>query len=127
MDVMSSDDHSDGHPRPRPRLPLPERVASRETVDDDSGMTHRDLIEELRSMDGLVDVTGGNGDRPNFHLRRKPFLHFHVDPESGDLYADVRFGGGAAADFEPVWASTPTERDDLLRRVRKQVRRASRR
>jgi hypothetical protein len=39
----------------------------------------------------------------------------------------VKFGGGPTADFEPVWASTPTERQDLLRRVRKQVRRAARR
>ena len=57
-------------------------------------MTYAELIEELRSIDGLVDVTGGHGDRPNFHLRKRPFLHFHIDPERGGLYADVRFGGG---------------------------------
>jgi hypothetical protein len=87
----------------------------------------RKLVEALRATDGLVDVTGGSDDRPNFHLRHKAFLHFHADPNSGGLYADVKFGGGPAADFEPVWASTPTEREDLLRRVRKHVRRAVRR
>jgi hypothetical protein len=92
-----------------------------------TGMTHAQLVEALRATDGLVDVTGGSDDRPNFHLRHKPFFHFHADRNSGGLYADVKFGGGPAADFEPVWASTPTEREDLLRRVRKHVRRAVRR
>lgn len=90
-------------------------------------MTHAQLIDELRAMDGLVDMTGGDGDRPNFHLRRKPFLHFHADPDGGGLYADVKFGSGPAADFEPIWASTPTERHDLLRRVRRHVRGTKRR
>jgi hypothetical protein len=90
-------------------------------------MTHLQLVEALRSIDDLVDVTKGNDDRPNFHFRHKPFLHFHSDPEAGDMYADVKFGGGPAADFEPVWASTPSEREDLLRRVRKHVRGARRR
>jgi hypothetical protein len=84
-------------------------------------MTHVELVEALRAIDGLVDVTGGQTDRPNFHLRHKPFLHFHINPD-GDIYADVRLGGG---DFKPVWASTPAEREDLLRRVRKQVRRVA--
>lgn len=87
-------------------------------------MSHGDLIEELRAMDGIVDVTGGSDDRPNFQMRHKPFLHFHVDSDSGDIYADVKFGG---ADFEPVWASCPAEREELLRRVRKHVRRIARR
>jgi hypothetical protein len=47
-------------------------------------------------------------------------------PPAG-LYADVKLGGGPASDFEPVWASTPAEREDLLRRVRKHVRRTARR
>ncbi|MGH9046105.1 MAG: hypothetical protein ACRDVW_02200 [Acidimicrobiales bacterium] len=72
-------------------------------------------------------MTGGRGDHPNFHLRQKPFLHFHLDLDGGGMYADVRLKGGTTADFEPVWASTPGEREDLLRRVRKQVRRAVRR
>ena len=115
----------DGHRRPRPRPPLPERQTV--DIDDDDGMSHAQLVEALRATDGIVDVTGGAADRPNFHLRHKPFLHFHTDPASGGLYADVKLGGGPAADFEPVWASTPAEREDLLRRVRKHVRRAARR
>jgi len=118
------DEPSDGHRRPRPRPPLPERVA--EEIEDEEGMTHVELIEALRAVDGLVDVTGGHGARPNFHLRHKPFLHFHTDPNGGGRYADVKLGG-PAADFEPIWASTPAEREDLLRRVRRHVRRASRR
>ena len=98
-----------------------------EEDEDNGGMTHADLVEALRAIDGLVDVTGHHGDRPNFHLRHKPFLHFHTDPDGGGLYADVKFGGGPLADFEPIWASTSAERQDLLRRVRRQVRRVSRR
>ena len=90
-------------------------------------MTHAQLVEALLAIDGLVDVTGGSADRPNFHLRHKPFLHFHVDPDGGGLYADVKLGGGPAAHFEPIWASTPAERQDLLRRVRKHTLRAARR
>jgi len=96
-------------------------------VDDGDGMSHAALVQALCAVHGLVDVTGGAADQPNFHLRHAPFLHFHNDPGSGDLYADVRLGGGQATDFEPVWASTPTEREELLRRVRKHVRRAARR
>jgi hypothetical protein len=90
-------------------------------------MSHADLVEALRAIDGLVDVSGGETDRPNFYLRHAPFLHFHKDPGGGGLYADVRLGGGKGTDFEPVWASTPDEREELLRRVRKHVRRAARR
>jgi len=90
-------------------------------------MTYLELIEALRAIDGLVDVTGGHGDRPNFHLRHKPFLHFHIDQDGGGLYADARLGGGPPADFEPIWASTPGEREDLLRRVRRHARRTLRR
>ena len=71
-------------------------------------------------------MSGGHDDHPNFHYRHKPVLHFHVAP-GGEVYADVKFGGGPTADFEPIWASTPAERDELLRRVRKHVRRATRR
>jgi hypothetical protein len=119
------DEPSDGHRRPRPRPPLPERVTAE--IEDERGMTHVELVEALRALDGLVDMTGGHSDRPNFHLRHKPFLHFHVDPDGGGLYADVKLGGGLAADFEPIWASTPAEREDLLRRVRGHARRALRR
>ena len=89
-------------------------------------MTHAQLVEALHAIDGLVDVTGGRGNRPNFHLRHKPYPHFHESAD-GEIYADVKVGGGPRADFEPVWASTPTEREELLRRVRKHVRTVHRR
>lgn len=72
-------------------------------------MSHDDLVAALRGIEGLVDV---GGDRPNFQFRSRPFLHFHSDVDG--TYADVRFGRG---DFEPVWASTPQERRELLARV----------
>jgi hypothetical protein len=100
---------------------------NRQAVDlDDAFMTHPQFVEALRGIQGLVDVTGGQTDRPNFHLRKKPFLHFHIDHTSGGVYADVKLGGGPMADFEPVWASTPDEREELLRRVLKHARRATR-
>jgi hypothetical protein len=72
-------------------------------------MSHDDLVAALRGIEGLVDL---GGDRPNFHLRSQPFLHFHSGADG--VYADVRFGRG---DFEPVWASTPVEQQELLARV----------
>ena len=89
-------------------------------------MTHAELVAELRCVDGLVDVTGGRSDRPNFHLRKQPYLHFHQTRE-GEIYADVKVKAGPRADFEPVWASNPTEREALLRRIRKHVRSITRR
>jgi len=79
-------------------------------------MSHEDLIDSLRKIDALRDV--GSTDHPNFQFRSRPFLHFHVGAEG--TYADVRFGSG---DFEPVWVSTPAEREELLGRVLKHVRR----
>jgi hypothetical protein len=122
MSVGGQDKEFDGHRRPRPRPPLPAHQTAEAEGD---GMTHIELIEELRAIHALVDVTGGHGDRPNFHLRHTPFLHFHTHPDGG-VYADVKLGSGPSADFTPVWAATPAEREDLLRRVRKHVRRATR-
>lgn len=68
-------------------------------------MSHEDLVAALRAVDGLVDV---GRDPPNFHFRGRSFLHFHRSEEG--TYADVRLGG----DFEPVWASSPQERQILL-------------
>jgi len=73
------------------------------------------LLDALRSVDGLIDV---GRDPPNFHFRSRPFLHFHMRGER--MYADVRFGNG---DFEPIWASTPPEREELLARVSDHVER----
>ena len=75
-------------------------------------MSFDELVESLREIEGLRD----KGKRhPNFHLRSKPFLHFHSGPDG--TYADVRFD----ADFESVAASTPEEREALLKRVREHV------
>jgi hypothetical protein len=81
-------------------------------------MTHQDLVDALRGIDGLDDV---GADPPNFQFRSRPFLHFHTSDEG--TYADVRFGTG---DFEPVWASTAQERLELLARVADHVERVSR-
>jgi hypothetical protein len=90
---------------PRVSLPAPSDREQR----DGQGMSHDDLVAALRAIPGLVDV---GKDPPNFHFRSRPFLHFHAHPEG--TYADVRFGHG---DFEPVWATTPLERQALLARV----------
>ena len=79
------------------------------------GMSHDDLVEALRGIDGLIDV---GVDPPNFQFRSRAFLHFHADGQG--TYADVRFGSG---DFEPVPASTPAERLELLARVADHVER----
>jgi hypothetical protein len=92
-------------PPPRARLPARTDAAPEDRV----GMTHEELVDALRAVDGLIDV---GRDPPNFHFRSRPFLHFHLHDEG--MYADVRFGNG---DFEPVWASTPREREELLARV----------
>lgn len=102
-------------PRER-RAPLPPRGETSDSSPDESGMTHADLVEALRAIDGLVDV---GHDPPNFQLRSRPFLHFHE--QDGRTYADVRF----EHDFEPVWASTPSERSELLSRVAEHVERGA--
>lgn len=80
-------------------------------------MTHEELVDALRAVTGLVAVSN---DPPNFHFRGRPFLHFHRD-EAGS-YADVRFD----RDFEPAWASTTAERQELLARVEDHVERRNR-
>jgi hypothetical protein len=83
-----------------------------------AGMSHQDLVDALRALDGLDEVSG---NPPNFHYRSRPFLHFHQHSEG--TYADVRFGRG---DFEPVLASTPQERLELLARVCDHIERLER-
>ena len=100
-----------------PRAPLPPRVEAFESVTEEQGMTHTELVEALRAIDGLDDV---GRDPPNFHFCGRPFLHFH--DQEGRIYADVRF----EHDFEPVWASTPAERSELLGRVADHVERVAR-
>jgi hypothetical protein len=82
-------------------------------------MTFDDLVAGLRTVEELRDV---GKSHPNFQYRKRPFLHFHASPD-GALYADVRLGSG---DFEPVWASTPTEREALLAKVVRHVERLER-
>ena len=96
---------ADGEPmRNRaPRAPLPSREEP--TTATVSGMSHEDLVDALRAIGGLTDLGQG---APNFHFRSRPFLHFHDDGDG--IYADVRLG----RDFQPVWASTPGERLELL-------------
>jgi hypothetical protein len=89
------------------RSPLPAHADS--ASEGGSGMTHEQLVEALRALDGVVDV---GRDPPNFHCRSRPFLHFHQHEQG--MYADVKFGSG---DFEPLWASNPRERQELLARV----------
>ena len=79
------------------------------------GMSHEDLVDALRGIDGLTDV---GVDPPNFHFRSQPILHFHED--DAGIYADVRLGAGG---FEPMRASTPTERLALLGAVADHVER----
>jgi hypothetical protein len=81
-------------------------------------MSHQELVDALRGIDGLVDV---GGDPPNFQFRSRPFLHFHATDDR--TYADVHLGSG---DFEPVWASKPEERLELLARVTDHVERLTR-
>ena len=84
--------------------------------DDTGSMDFDELVEALRTIDGLRD----KGKRhPNFHYRSRPFLHFHSGEQG--TYADVRWD----AEFEPVPASTPAERSELLERVRAHVAAAS--
>jgi hypothetical protein len=66
-----------------------------------------DLLEELRSVAGLVEKKRGV-----FYRKSKAFLHFHEDPSG--LHADVRFG----ADFERRRVETEKERAVLLGLVR---------
>jgi hypothetical protein len=109
-------DHSSGHTRViepncagMARQPEDDAFENAPNADqNEGGMTHAQLVEALRAVDGLVDV---GGDPPNFHFGARPFLHFHTIEEG--VYADVRFG----ADFEPVWAASPRERQELLARV----------
>jgi hypothetical protein len=72
-------------------------------------MSHDDLVQALRAIDGLRDV---GRSQPNLHFRSQPFLHFHID--SRGIFADVRLGTGG---FEPVPCATSTQRAELLARV----------
>ena len=99
-----------------PRAPLPLK-GDRRTAHA-RGMSHDELVEALRGIEELDDVGQGS---PNFQFHSRPFLHFHDHPDG--MYADVRLGRG---DFQPVWASTPSERFELLALVHDHVEHVNR-
>jgi len=68
-----------------------------------------DLLEQLRTVTGLVERTPGV-----FYRRSRAFLHFHEDPTG--LYADVRLAGD---DFVRLRVTTRSEQASLLRQVRR--------
>ena len=68
------------------------------------------LLAQLRTVPGLVEKKRGV-----YYRRSRAFLHFHEDPSG--LHADVRF----EEEFERVRVATPSERAELLRRVRAAV------
>jgi hypothetical protein len=109
--------------RRRPRLGKQAQGVSGSLTDEsDRGdrpvVSHDDLVAALRNVEGLHDV--GNY-HPSFHFRSEPFLHFHVDGDG--IYADVRLG---TREFQPMPASTPVERQQLLARVQRHVTRVNR-
>lgn len=107
--------------RRRPGPGKQARGVSGRPIDDRSDRSvesHDDLVAALRQIEGLHDV--GNY-HPSFQFRSEPFLHFHIDADG--IYADVRLG---TRDFQPIPASTPQERQELLGRVQRHVTRVNR-
>lgn len=101
----------------RPRTPRKKLARHQPDPLGATAMTHAELVEGLRAIEGLRDV---GKTHPVFHYRSKPFLHFHDRPDG--CYADVRLG----SDFEPLWASTGRERDALLAKVAKHIEKLER-
>ena len=66
-----------------------------------------DLLDELRSIPGLVEPRPGV-----FHRKGRAFLHFHEDPTGA--YADVRL----AEEFERHRVETADERRTFVSLVR---------
>ena len=116
----AADDEDDGPARVpiRPRTPRKKLARHQPDPLGATGMSHDELVEGLRAIEGLRDV---GKTHPVFHYRSKPFLHFHDSPEG--RYADVRLGSG---DFEPVWASTGVERLALLAKVTRHIEKLER-
>ena len=72
--------------------------------------THDDLLEVLRSVDGIREKSPGH-----FYRKSRACLHFHGS--GPDLHADVRFD----KEWEAVPAATPAERMGLVEHVRQQL------
>ena len=69
-----------------------------------------DLLVQLRAIAGMHEKSRGV-----FHLRSKPFLHFHEDPSG--LYADLRAG----ADFERFKVDALAQQQALVQSVRERL------
>jgi hypothetical protein len=69
------------------------------------------LLEKLRRLSALKEKSRGI-----FYRGGRAFLHFHEHGE--EFYADLRTG----AEFERFPATSPREREALLRRVDKAVK-----
>lgn len=85
------------------------------TPDGGDLLTHEDLVEALRRVNGLRDI---GKMFPNFHFKSKAFLHFHLGADRS--YADVRLGER----FETWPVTTPAQRRALLDAVRTHVAQA---
>ena len=62
-----------------------------------------ELLQALRERESLHEVRPGV-----FHMRSRPFLHFHDDPAG--IFADVRL----ARDFERFEVTTPALQAEFL-------------
>jgi hypothetical protein len=70
-----------------------------------------DLLEHLRSLDGLTERSPGT-----FYRGSKALLHFHVDPAG--LFADLKIDGT----FQRFRVSTVREQRRVLAAARRLVR-----
>ncbi len=74
--------------------------------------SHADLLDALRSLDGLVEKGKTAG---HFYVRSRPFLHFHGSDD--ERCADLR----RAEDWERIPAATPEDRAALLHTVQEHL------
>lgn len=86
------------------------------SVSGSEDLSFDDLLSALRQLSGLTQV--GDPANPHFRFRDQEFAHFHKDGDR--IHADVRFGHGL---IRGLPASTPTERAELLARIRRHVSR----
>jgi hypothetical protein len=70
------------------------------------------LLDDLRTIDGLVEKTPGS-----FYRKSKGFLHFHIDGD--DVFADVKLDGST---FERCRATTKAEQRKLVADVRRALK-----
>ncbi len=80
-----------------PRVQLPSRSGA--TDADRVGMTHEQLLDALRAVEGLVDV---GHDPPNFHVRSRPFLQsLRASAARFILLVLLLFGCGGRSEWGP--------------------------